>query len=80
MRFTDKAELACDAHHAQWLALATEDVRHRALDRLLTAWAAILADEIGDPIHDDFGRLEILEVALDDLQTRVDRELDIPLN
>ena len=80
MRFTDKAELACDAHNARWLALATEDVRHRALDRLLAVWDTILADELGEPVGDDFGRLEILEAALDDLQTRVDRELDAPLN
>jgi hypothetical protein len=79
-RFTDKAELACDAHHARWLALATEEVRHRALDRLLSSWAVILADELGERVQDDFGRLEILELALDDLETRVDRELDAPLN
>ena len=80
MRWTDRAELACDAHHAHWLTLATEDVRHRALERLLAAWDAILADELGEPVRDDFGRLEILEAALDDLQTRIDREFDIPLN
>ena len=80
MRWTDRAELACDPHHDHWLALATEDVRHRALDRLLTVWDSILADELGEPVRDDFGRLEILEAALDDLETRIDRDLDAPLN
>ena len=80
MRWTDRAELACEPHHTHWLGLATQDVRRRALDRLLTVWDAILAAELGEPVRDDFGRLEILEAALDDLETRIDRELDAPLN
>ena len=80
MRFTDRAEVACDPHLAHWRALATEDVRRRALDRLLGVWDSILAAELGEPVRDDFARLEILDDALTDLETRVARELDEPMN
>ena len=80
MRWTDRAELSCDDHYAHWLGLATEEVRHRALDRLLGVWDAILADELGEPVRDDFCRLQILDDGLNDLETRVGRKLDGFLN
>jgi hypothetical protein len=78
MSFTGRAELSCDRHHIRWLGLVTEDLRRRALGRLLAAWDAILADELGERVADDFPRLEILDAALDDLEGQVDRELQVP--
>jgi hypothetical protein len=80
MRFTDQAQLACDEHLNHWLHLADEPIRQRALQRLLAAWDAILAEELGEQVADDLGRLMILDTALDDLQGRVDRELAVPLH
>jgi hypothetical protein len=74
----DTADLACEGHVVHWLHCADEDVRRRALDRLLTAWAEILADEVGEPVLDFFARLEVLSTALDDLEYRANVALDIP--
>ncbi len=74
----DTAELSCDAHAEHWLHLADEDARHRSLERLLEAWAGILADELGEPVADLFTRLMILDTALDDYAHRTDAALGIP--
>ena len=80
MRFIDVAELACEGHHAHWMERADESVRRRALDRLLAAWDRILAEELGERVGDIFTRLEILDIALDDFEHRVDVELGTGLN
>jgi hypothetical protein len=74
----DTAELACEDHAEHWLHLADEDVRRRALVRLLDAWDQILADELGERVADYFTRLLILDTALDDLSHRADVALGIP--
>jgi hypothetical protein len=76
----DTADLACEDHCDRWLRLATEDVRRRAFDRLLAAWDRIVADEMGERVDDLFARLEILDLALDDFEHRVDVELGTPLH
>jgi hypothetical protein len=73
----DAAELACERHAAHWRALADEDARRRALDRLLDAWDAILADELGERVADTFTRLQILDTALDDFEHRADVALNL---
>jgi hypothetical protein len=73
----DTADPACDDHAEHWRDVADEDVRRRALGRLLALWDEILADELGERVADIFSRLEILDTALDDFEHRVDVELGI---
>jgi hypothetical protein len=73
-----RADLGCDDHVARWRRLADEQVRRRALERLLEVWDRILTDELGERVADIFSRLEILDTALDDFEHRIDVELGIP--